>query len=88
MCANIPRGVALRARRICSETHEYIWQCELHVKFFIERGYAENHVRGIFDEVLAKTLDRQKLLYKIEPELPHNNNTWSIILNYQASTPF
>ena len=72
ICANIPKGVALRIKRICSEPDEALWQAEIHIRYFVERGYAEEHVRKIFDEV--EKLDRHDLIYKNNNTVDNNTN--------------
>ena len=60
VCMNIPNGVAMTIKRICSEESEYIKHRDIAIKNFGERGYNEEFVREIFKKY--DDMDRKLLL--------------------------
>ena len=57
---NIPKGQFVRIRRICSDYNDFLQKSETAKGFFISRGYKEQHLRNIINEV--KLLTRDDLL--------------------------
>ena len=57
---NIPKGQFLRLRRICSDTTDFIRECNRYIAYFIARGYDKDKLYETSREVLR--LDRNSLL--------------------------
>ena len=55
MINNIPKSQFLRLRRICSETSDFMEQCNKYMKYFINRGYDEKKLIKAAKEISQKS---------------------------------
>ena len=55
MINNIPKSQFLRLRKICSETSDYIRQCNSYIQYFVDRGYDCLKLRQQAKELLSKS---------------------------------
>ena len=60
VCMNIPKGVAQRVRRICSEESEYLKHKDIMIQHFVDRGFNRDFIKCEFDK--CDTLDREDLI--------------------------
>jgi hypothetical protein len=51
MINNIPKSQFLRLRRICSETSDFMMQCDRYTKYFMDRGYDEKKLLRTAKEI-------------------------------------
>ena len=87
ICMNIPKSVAHRIRRICSEDNEYFKHKEIQIKHFEDRGYNSNFVRKIFDEY--DNVDRLSLI-KQNPENEEPSDTgrkFPLVMDFNPNLP-
>ena len=63
---NIPYGIAVRVRRVCSSDQDFDNEADFLTTKLVERGYNENFVTTQFDR--SRLLDRKKLFTKTLPE--------------------
>ena len=69
---NIPKGVALRLRRICDSDEKFNKRSEEYQNYFIARDYKSNKVKKQFSEI--------KILSRTEAIKPKTqNNSFSVI---------
>ena len=71
---NLPKGQFIRIRRICSETTEYIRNCNILSKYLLKRGYSEKLLQGTMKEVLA--MKREDLLCDKQKEKNLHSTIW------------
>ena len=57
---NIPYGVAITCRRICTDPLEFERHAGIYNDYFVKRGYDSDFVKGEFDR--ARNIDRRDLL--------------------------
>ena len=60
MIKNIPKGQLTRLRRICSDTIDFIQQCNIYTQYFINQGYSKQHLNQLTREI--SKLNRDDLL--------------------------
>ena len=88
---NIPYGVAIRNRRICTNLSDFDASADLLIIKFVERGYDSNFVGSQFDR--ARNLDRESLLCRTLPEensdnLPTvDNRCFPLVTTYNPRLP-
>ena len=82
---NIPYGVGLRLRRICSDNTRFEGRLQEYGTYFLNRGYQEEHIRKEFakvrgiqsKKVLSTSIrshkDRIAFIMKWDPRLPNLN---------------
>jgi hypothetical protein len=69
---NNPFGSFLRIRRICSYTHDFIYNSKILISQLITRGYTKKHLFKIYNTIL--NLNRDDLInYKIKKSIDFDN---------------
>ena len=61
---NIPKGQLLRLRRICSNTADFIQQCNIYISYFVNRGYNKMKLEQLAKDILK--INREELLVNRE----------------------
>ena len=84
---NIPKSVAHRIRRICSENCEYLKHKEIQIKHFEDRGYNGNFVRKVFDSY--DNIDRLSLINQTpENEEPSDTGRkFPLVMDFNPNLP-
>ena len=62
----IPKGLALRVRRTCSEKNDFFSKSKEYANYLIACGYDKQHVRNKFDEVASMTREEARKKKKKE----------------------
>jgi len=80
---NIPKGQLLRLRRICSNTTDFIHQCNTYINYFINRGYNKSRLESLAKEIIK--IDRNQLLQNTEKCNPDSQTIFTCTYHPQLT---
>ena len=79
---NVPKGIALRMRRICESDEKYDKQSEEYQKYFMVRDYQNGSVKRQFEEVkkLSRSEDQRPKVKSNQVRKPNFFTTYNLSL--------
>ena len=80
---NIPKGQLLRLRRICSNTTDFIHQCNTYINYFINGGYNKSRLESLAKEIIK--IDRNQLLQNTEKSNPDSQTIFTCTYHPQLT---